>query len=73
MSAVATGNQTACIHHVVGTTHFVAQEYLHPIPSLPVDQWFVLPWVPFTMMFDLTNVRAVGQDGIELARAELRS
>ena len=70
MLAMAAGNHSTGIHHFVRTIDLLAQEHLHSVPSLSIDQRFMLSRMPFPMVLYLADVGPVGQKGVQLAWAE---
>ncbi len=70
-TTVGTFNQIAGIRHLMLLVDLLAKESLNTIPELGFDERRVCAGMPLTSELDLTDVRAVGEDRIELAATDL--
>jgi hypothetical protein len=67
-SAVTTFDQFAAVCHLVRAVNFLAEEVLHTVPRSSVYKRLVRAGMPLALVFDLADVKAVGQDVVKLAR-----
>jgi hypothetical protein len=64
---MAAGDQFTGVEQFVGFVNFVAQQGLHAVEHHTLDQRLMATLPPMAVPFDVTDVRAVAQDAMDLA------
>src|SRR5665213_338173 len=71
MPAMGARHQLATIGERVAVVVLPAKKNLHPFPGRPVDQRFLLAWIPLALVQNLADIGPVLEDVMDRASWEL--